>query len=195
MTGDPTGAPGLRTLIADYLATRRALGFTLQGAGRVLFAFADHLDRSTAGDDQRDGTATREGLATGEHVTVEQALRFATASPTASTRSHALRLSAIGLFARWAQLLDPRIEVPQARLLPARASRPTPFMYTDAQVGALLAAAAELRPPIRAVTFATLLALQAATGIRTGEALGLDIDDVDLSQATSTWAPGPGRGR
>ncbi len=37
MTGDPTGAPALRTLIADYLATRRALGFKLEGAGQVLF--------------------------------------------------------------------------------------------------------------------------------------------------------------
>jgi integrase/recombinase XerD len=190
MTGHPTGAPALRTLIADYLATRRALGFTLQGAGQVLLAFADHLDRSRAGEAQRDGTATREGTATGEHVTVEQALRFATAKPDASARSQALRLSAVRLFARWAQLLDSRIEVPPARLLPARATRPTPFIYTEAQVGALLAAAAELRPPIRAVTFVTLLALQSATGIRTGEALGLDVGDVDLGagsrQATLT---------
>lgn len=184
MTGGTTAAPDLRTLIGAYLATRRALGFKLEGDGRVLFAFADHLDRSTAGDDQHVGPAT------GAHVTVEQALRFATVSPAASARSHALRLSAIRLFARWAQLLDPRIEVPEARLLPARASRPTPFIYTDAQVGDLLAAADELRPPIRAVTFRTLLALQAATGIRTGEALGLDVGDVDLGagsrQATLT---------
>jgi hypothetical protein len=89
MTGDPTGAPALRTLIADYLATRRALGFKLEGAGQVLFAFADHLDRSGNSDDQRDGAAT------GEHVTVEQALRFATTSAGPSARSHALRLSAI----------------------------------------------------------------------------------------------------
>src|SRR5690606_33528672 len=131
MTGDATGAPALRTLIADYLATRRALGFRLEGAGHVLFAFADHLDRG-AGDGQGEGAAT------GEHVTVEQALRFAAASAGSSARSQALRLSAIRLFAAWAQLLDPRIEVPPPRLLPARATRPTPFIYTDDQIGALL---------------------------------------------------------
>lgn len=180
MTGDPTGAPALRTLIADYLATRRALGFKLEGAGQVLFAFADHLDRIGAGDDQCDGAAT------GEHVTVEQALRFATASTSASARSHALRLSAIRLFTRWAQLLDPRIEVPPPRLLPARATRPTPFIYSQAQIGALLDACDQLRPRFRAVTFRTLLSLQAATGIRTGEATGLDVSDVDLGQGTLT---------
>lgn len=180
MTGDATGAPALRTLIADYLATRRALGFKLEGTGQVLFAFADHLDRGDAGDAQRDGAAT------GEHVTVVQALRFATESASCSARSHALRLSAIRLFASWAQLLDPRIEVPPSRLLPARATRPTPFIYTDAQIGALLEACDQLRPRLRAVTFRTLLSLQAATGIRTGEATGLNVSDVDLDEQTLT---------
>lgn len=172
-----TTAPDLRALIGDYLATRRALGFKLDGDGRLLLAFADHLDGFVAA---AGGAA---GAATGEHVTVEQALRFATASPQASGRSHALRLSAIRLFSRWAQLMDPRIEVPPARLLPARATRPTPFLYTDAQIGALLEAADELQPRIRAVTFRTLVSLQAATGIRTGEATGLDVDDVDLGHS------------
>jgi len=54
------------------------------------------------------------------------------------------------------------------------------------QLDALLAAADELRPRFRAVTFRTLLSLQAATGIRTGEAIGLDVSDLDLDQATLT---------
>ena len=180
MTSDPTGAPALRTLIADYLATRRALGFKLEGAGQVLFGLADYLDRSGAGDDERDAAAT------GEHVTVEQALRFATASAGASARSHALRLSAIRLFTSRARLLDPRTEVPPPRLLPARSTRPTPFIYTDAQLGALLDTADQLRPRFRAVTFRALLSLQAATGIRTGEAIGLNVNDVELDQQTLT---------
>lgn len=58
MTGTPVGAPDLRTLIGDYLAMRRALGFKLEGTGRLLFAFADHLERCQA-----------------QTVTVEHALR------------------------------------------------------------------------------------------------------------------------
>ena len=169
MTGTPVGAPDLRTLIGDYLAMRRALGFKLEGTGQLLFAFADHLERCEA-----------------HTVTVEHALRFATASATSSARSHALRLSAIRLFTRWAQLLDPRIEVPPTWLLPARATRPAPFLYSAAQLDALLDAADQLRPQFRAVTFRTLLSLQAATGVRTGEAIGLNISDLDLHQDTLT---------
>ena len=169
MTGAPVGAPDLRALIGDYLAMRRALGFKLEGTGQLLFAFADHLDRCGA-----------------QTITVEHALRFATASADSSARSHALRLSAIRLFTRWAALLDPTIEVPPPRLLPARATRPAPFLYSDAQLDALLDAADQLHPQFRAVTFRTLLSLQAATGIRTGEATGLDISDLDRDQGTLT---------
>lgn len=169
MTDGSRVAPDLRTLIGDYLVMRRALGFKLEGTGRILFAFADYLDSSG-----------------GQAVTVEHALRFATASAACSARSQALRLSAIRLFTRWAQLLDPTIEVPPSRLLPARPSRPAPFLYSEAQLGALLAAAEQLRPQIRAVTFRTLLSLQAATGIRTGEAIDLDSSDLDTDQGTLT---------
>lgn len=169
MSDKQVGAPDLRTLIGDYLAMRRALGFKLDGASRLLFAFADYLDDSEA-----------------QTLTVEHALRFATASAGCSARSQALRLSAIRLFTRWAQLLDPTIEVPPPRLLPARATRPAPFLYSDTQLGTLLAAADQLRPQLRAVTFRTLLSLQAATGIRTGEAIGLDISDLDRDQGTLT---------
>lgn len=178
MTGHPAAATDLRKLIGDYLAMRRALGFKLEGTGRLLFAFADYLDRCGA-----------------QTVTVEYALRFATASTACSARSQALRLSAIRLFSRWAQLLDPTIEVPSPRLLPARPTRPAPFLYSDEQLGALLAAADELRPQFRAVTFRTLLSLQAATGIRTGEAIGLDTNDLDRQQGTLTVAGKYGKTR
>lgn len=40
------------------------------------------------------------------------------------------------------------------------------------------------RPAIRAATFSTLIALMAATGIRTGEAIGLDVASLDRAAAT-----------
>ena len=43
-----------------------------------------------------------------------------------------------------------------------------------------------MHPQIRAVTFHTLIALMAATGIRTGEALGLDVTDFDQRACTLT---------
>jgi integrase/recombinase XerD len=152
----------LRDLITSYLEIRRSLGFKLEGTGRLLHGFADWLD-------ERGAAA----------VTVEDTVAFATAPAGASPRTQALRLSAIRCFTRWASQLDPAIQVPPARLLPARPTRAAPWIYTPAQVTALLDAAAALRPALRAATYRTLIGLMASTGIRTGEALGIDTGDFD----------------
>jgi integrase len=64
-------------------------------------------------------------------------------------------------------------------LLPASKSRPAPYLYRDEEIVALMRAAGALRPPLRAATFRTLIGLLACTGLRIGEALRLDRDDVD----------------
>ena len=76
--------------------------------------------------------------------------------------------------------------MPPTRLLPARPTRTAPYIYTNAEIAALLDAAARLRPAIRAATHHTLIALMATTGIRTGEAVGLDIADLDPQASTLT---------
>lgn len=160
---------GLEAMVTDYLAVRRSLGYKLDGTERLLGQFAVHVQ---AQDDPR--------------VTIENALAFATAPAGASRRWHALRLSAIRCFTRWAQTIDDSIQVPPARLLPARPTRATPYIYSTQDVAALLTAAGGLRPRIRAATFRTLIGLMAATGIRTGEMVGLDIADLDMHEATLT---------
>lgn len=159
----------LRTMVGDYLRVRRSLGYKLVGTEHLLFAFVDYLDDR--------GAPT---------ITVEHAVRFATSRPEVSPRRHALRLSAIRCFTRWAHTLDPDVQIPPARLLPARVTRAAPYLYTGAQVAALLDAADELRPAIRAATFHILVALMSATGIRTGEAIGLDLADFDAQSGTLT---------
>lgn len=168
----PTGTltpPPLRELVADYLRVRRALGFKLEGTERLLFAFVDYL--------QDQGAAA---------VSVEHAVAFATAPQGTSPRWQALRLSAIRRFTRWAHLLDPSIQVPPPRLLPVRVTRAAPYLYTDTEIAALIGAAAQLVPAIRAATMVALVSLMAATGIRTGEALALDVSDLDQPAGTLT---------
>lgn len=157
---------GLRELVSDYLRVRRCLGYQLTYTERLLFAFCDYLQAVDA-----------------QTVSVEHAVAFARAPAGASARWQAMRLSAVRCFARWAHLQDPSIQVPPARLLPARPTRAAPYIYTDDQITALLATADRLRPAIRAATYRTLVALMAATGIRTGEALGVDITDLDQQTA------------
>src|SRR6266545_1194745 len=162
-------ATALRELVTNYLRVRRSLGYKLEYTERLLFAYIDYLQARGA-----------------QEATVEHAVGFATAPAGASPRWQALRLSAVRCFARWAHLQDPTVHVPPGRLLPTRPTRAAPYIYTQAQIAALLAAADQLRPAIRAATIHTLVALMAATGIRTGEALGLDITDLDQQDSTLT---------
>ena len=136
----------LTTLLSDYLRVRRALGFKLEGTEILLTQFLAYLHEHVA-----------------DTITIEHALRFATAPAGASSRWHALRLSAIRCFTRWAAASDPRIQVPPRRLLTA---------------------AHQLHPAIRAATIHTLIALMASTGTRTGEALALDLTSLDLAAGT-----------
>ncbi len=159
----------LPQLVADYLTVRRSLGYKLDHAEYILDRFVIYLQDHHA-----------------QGVTVEHALAFATAPPGASPRWQALRLSAIRCFARWAHCQDPNVEVPPARLLPARPTRVAPFIYTPDQIHALLQTAGLLQPKLRAATFHTLIGLMAATGIRTGEAVSLDIASLDQHSHTLT---------
>lgn len=145
-----------------YLALRRGLGFKLVNEGRLLadfVAFADAAEAST--------------------ITTEAALRWARL-PTGCCEAYlSQRLRAVRGFARYLHALDPATEVPPLDLLPARRHRPAPYLYSEQDVLALLAAARGLRPPLRAATWETLIALLACTGIRIGEAMGLDRKDID----------------
>ncbi len=103
-------------------------------------------------------------------ITIEHALSFVTAPQGASPRGPPPATRAC--------------RSPPARLLPARPTRAAPYIYRDDQIEALLVAADQLRPAIRATTLHTLIALVAATGIRTGEAIGLDVSSLDRAAAT-----------
>jgi len=68
---------------------------------------------------------------------------------------------------------------PPGDLLPDRRRRAVPFLYTDAEIAALLEAAGTLRTPHRVATVRTMIGLLAVTGMRRGEVIGLDCDDFD----------------
>ena len=153
----------LRQRLDEYLTVRRSLGFRLDDVGRVLSGFVNF--------------ATRNGAVT---VTTELAITWATLPVNASPIWLAHRLSMVRGFAQYLQTIDPGTEVPATDLLPAGNYRPpTPYLYSDADIAALMAAARMLNPPLRAATFETLIGLFAVTGLRIGEAMRLDDDDVD----------------
>lgn len=152
----------LRTAVADYLTIRRALGFKLEKASRLLPQFVDFLERA--------------GVSA---VTTELALAWAKQPPDAHSNEWGRRMSTVRSFARHLQALDPRTEVPAPDLLPMPARRATPYLYSEADIAALVKAARALRAPLRAATFETFIGLLAVTGMRAGEAVRLDRDDLD----------------
>jgi integrase len=72
--------------------------------------------------------------------------------------------------------------VPPRRLLAARRRRNKPHIFTEQEIARLMGEAAKLSSStgLRATTYVTLIGLLSATGIRPGEALALDVGDVDL---------------
>lgn len=159
----------LEDMVTNYLRVRRALGYRLYGTELLLVQFVAYLRAHDA-----------------EGVTIEHALGFAMAPSGVSPRWQALRLSAIRCFARWAVSIDPTVQVPPARLLPARVTRAAPYIYTQEEIGSLIGAADQLSPAIRAATIHTFVALMASTGLRTGEVVGLDIANLDQRAGTLT---------
>jgi integrase len=148
--------------VENYLRVRRALGFKLVGEGRLLAEFVAFADAAGHGT-----------------VTTSVALEWARLPRSASPNYLSRRLRAVRGFARYLKALDPACEVPPLELLPASKQRPAPYLFSDGEILALMAAARRLRPPLRAATFQTLIGLLACTGLRIGEAIRLDRGDID----------------
>lgn len=160
-------------LADEYLQTRRALGYKLASQGRVLRGFVRYLD------DRGDS-----------RITVEAALAFATQPAGARPIWWTRRLSVVRGFAAFVQTIDPDTEVPPNSLLARGVSRAVPYLYSASQVAALMATARRLGTPLLAATYETLIGLLAVTGIRVGEAIALNRDDVDLARGVLTIGSG-----
>jgi integrase/recombinase XerD len=93
-----------------------------------------------------------------------------------------VRLTAVRGFARYLQTIDPNAELPPRALLPVGTGRrrPTPYIYSEAEITALMITAGRRRPRLSAATLQTLIGLLAVTGMRIGEAIRLDRDHLDL---------------
>jgi integrase/recombinase XerD len=157
----------LRDAVQEYLQLRRNLGCKLRCTGgglRDFVAFAEH--------------------AKANYITTDLALRWAQAPRQVQPATWALRLGMVRRFAIWLSASDPRTEVPPLGLLPHRFERKRPYIYSDAEIIALVRSAGQLPSAtgLKGRTYATLFGLLAVTGMRINEALFLDRDDVNLEK-------------
>ncbi|MBZ5617047.1 MAG: tyrosine-type recombinase/integrase [Acidobacteriia bacterium] len=152
--------------VKAYLSYRRQAGFALRIAGRQLLSFAQFADRS----------GYRGSL------TVDLASRWAVANRTGLALTAARRIEVLKTFARYCQMFDAKTEIPPPGLFGPGHRRLTPHIYTEQEIGALLATSARLSPPngLRPATCVTIFGLLSATGLRISEATALRRQDVDL---------------
>jgi integrase len=158
----------LHDALSDYLAMRRTFGTKYKWPESSLRKFVDFIETEGAG-----------------YVTTELAMLWTLQPEGVQPATYAGRLSIVRGFAIWLQAMDSRTQVPPERVLPAKYRRPKPYIYSDDEISDLMNAADQLcsASGLRAATFKTLIGLLAATGLRPGEALKLDVKDVDLASS------------
>jgi integrase len=150
---------------------RRHLGFKLYEPGLLLNEFVRFAEQEGA-----------------SFITQALVLRWAT-QPRGCLPAHwAKRLGVIRQFAQYQSAADPRTEIPPQELIPYQYRRKTPYIYSKKEILQFLDAAKRLPSAtgLRALTYRTLFGLLAVTGMRVGEAVHLDREDVDLREGLLT---------
>ena len=145
----------LKHEVAAYLVLRRSVGFKLEGAERVLLSFADYA--------ASQGTAV---------ITTRLALSGRVARPPTARRRPAC--ACCGALPSTSRCCTRLARCPPSRLVPRPRHRPTPYIYSEDEVGALMAAARRLGPGLWPLTCEVAIGLMAATGMRVGEVLRLE---------------------
>ena len=159
----------LRAAAEDYLAVRHALGYKMRRPAPLLRQFVAFLEEARAST-----------------ITIELAVAWAKLPGADRRYWWGYRMMVVRGFARHLQTLDPRTQVPPPDLLPRPRLRATPYLYSEADIVALMNAAGSLRPALRAATYRTLVGLLVVTGLRIGEAFRLDRDDLDRKNGLLT---------
>jgi len=155
----------LTSQLDRYLTIRRGLGYDLGTSERILRRFTRFADSEGA-----------------THVDTALFLRWHATLAEARTSTRGARLSVVRQFAQWLSSFDPAHEVPPRGLLPSAVARSRPYIYSNAEIRAIIGTAKSL-PSIyglRGLTCSTLFGLIAVTGLRISEALALDRDDLNI---------------
>jgi integrase len=147
--------------IDQYLALRRSAGFVLSNAQYLLRSFA-----AFAADRQQ------------RHVRTATVIDWASRAPSSAQRQ--TRYQTVRQFAQHVRVEDPRHELPPPNHFGPSKIRRVPRIYTAAEIDRLVLAATQLSAgaALRPQTYATLISLLAATGLRISEALHLRYGDV-----------------
>jgi integrase/recombinase XerD len=157
--------------VDDYLELRRGLGFKLRHYGAHLREFVSFLEQKKT-----------------SHITTALAVQFAILHAHHEPKAQAARYSAVRGFASYRVGADPATEIPPIGLVRGRSRRARPYIYSDQEVCQLLEAARNLPSTysLRPWTYYCFFGLLAVTGMRLGEALNLQCQDIDWAEGLLT---------
>lgn len=151
----------------SYLAQRRALGFKLTTSEYLLRQFLAWLE-------------TQGGC---DSFTVDDAISWAREPKLAAPVWWSQRLTAIRPFAAWLNANGLGIPVIPSGLLPVRSTRRVPFIYSQRDLDRILTACPLFFTNRRvAATMVMIIGLLAVTGLRIGEALRLEVPDLEVGE-------------
>jgi len=150
----------LREALKDYLALRRGLGAKLHAEGVRLPKFISLLEERKS-----------------PCITIRLALDWA---QQISGRYPIKRLTMVRGFAKYVAGFDARTEVPPLKLLSGKFARSRPYIYSDKEIQHLLRAAWRYGRDKPRGTYYCLLGLLGGSGLRIGEVIRLQTQDVDL---------------
>ena len=145
--------------VESYLAVRRAAGFTLSNTEYLLRSFASFAtDRNQT------------------HIRTATAIDWASLAGSVAQRH--TRYQTVCRFAQYLRVEDSQHESPPANHFGYRKSRRVPHIYSRDEIDSLVLAAMRLPESLQPKTYAALISLLAATGLRISEALGLLVSDI-----------------
>jgi integrase/recombinase XerD len=149
------------TAVESYLAVRRAAGFTLSNTEYLLRSFS-----AFAADKKQT------------HIRTATTIDWASQARSVAQRH--TRYQTICHFAQYLRVEDPRHESPPPNHFGYRKTRRVPYIYSRGEIDGLVIAATRLPASgsLRPKTYAALISLLAATGLRISEALHLLVSDI-----------------
>ena len=149
------------TAVESYLAVRRAAGFTLSNTEYLLRSFS-----AFAADRKQT------------HIRTATTIDWACQARSVAQRH--TRYQTICHFGQYLRVEDPRHESPPPNHFGYRKMRRVPYIYSRGEIDSLVLAATRLPASgsLRPKTYAALISLLAATGLRISEALHLLVSDI-----------------
>jgi integrase len=157
--------------LANYIRLRQSLGYQMRGQAAVLRKFDAHLSRR--------GHRGR--------LNQQLAVDFATSRPSITRAECWRRYLFVRQFAEYLSIFDPKTPRFDPKAVPRAAGRPPIPLILERGLVTLLEESRHVssRHPIRGATLHAMIGLAASTGLRIGEIVNLDDQDVNIEEGLS----------